>query len=388
MYGNVFSTAYEFAEATLNTLKAHLKGPAMTTGQQAKESRHHKRRSMPGPFMRAIVQEAYGSADVLHEAQVPRPAIRENEVLVKVHAAGLDRGTWHITSGLPYALRPVYGFRAPRHPVPGLDLAGTVEAVGSQVTRFVVGDHVFGSGKGSFAEFAAAHENNLAHKPAGISFEQAAAVPVSACTALIALRAGGVDPVKGPTSKEPKAKGSTSKELKVLITGASGGVGSYAVQLAKAAGAQVTGVASTAKLDLVRSLGADHVIDYTTQDFADGTERYDVIIDIAGNPSVARLRRSLTPAGTAVITGGEEGGSWTGSMDRQLRAVALSPFIKQRLTMIVGTQTAGDLEYLAGLLDAGIITPVIDRTFPLAQVPEAMRYFDAGKARGKVVITI
>lgn len=357
----------------------------MTTGQQAKESRHHKRRSMPGPFMRAIVQEGYGSADVLREAQVPRPAIGENEVLVKVQAAGLDRGTWHITSGLPYALRPVYGFRAPRHPVPGLDLAGTVEAVGSQVTRFVVGDHVFGSGQGTFAEYAAAGENHLAHKPSGISFEQAAAVPVSACTALIALRAGGIDPMK---ASMPKEKAAASRELSVLITGASGGVGSYAVQLAKAAGARVTGVASTAKLDLVRTLGADHVIDYTTEDFADGAERYDVIIDIAGNPSVARLRRSLTPAGTAVITGGEEGGSWTGSMDRQLRAVALSPFIKQRLTMIVGTQTAGDLEHLAELLDAGTITPAIDRTFPLAQVPEAMRYFDAGKARGKVVITI
>ncbi|WP_082698058.1 NAD(P)-dependent alcohol dehydrogenase [Arthrobacter sp. EpRS71] len=348
----------------------------MTTGQQAKESRHHKRRSIPGPFMRAIVQEAYGSADVLHEAQLPRPAIGENDVLVKVRAAGLDRGTWHITSGLPYALRLVYGFRAPRQPVPGLDLAGTVEAVGSKVTRFVAGDHVFGSGKGSFAEYAAAHENHLALKPASISFEQAAAVPVSACTALIALRAGGMDPMKGLVSKD----------LRVLITGASGGVGSYAVQLAKAAGAQVTGVASTAKVDLVRALDADHVIDYTTQDFADGTERYDVIIDIAGNPSVARLRRSLTPAGTAVITGGEEGGSWTGSLDRQLRAVALSPFIKQRLTMIVGVQTAGDLEYLAGLLEEGTISPAIDRTYPLAQVPEAMRYFDAGNARGKVVI--
>jgi len=350
----------------------------MTTGQQAKESLHHKQRYMPGPFMRAIVQEAYGSAGVLHETRIPRPAIGENEVLVKVRAAGLDRGTWHITSGLPYALRLVYGFRAPKQPVPGLDLAGTVEAVGPKVTRFVVGDHVFGSGKGSFAEYASAQESHLALKPASISFEQAAAVPVSACTALIALRAGGMDPVKGLVSKD----------LRVLITGASGGVGSYAVQLAKAAGAQVAGVASTAKVDLVRALGADHVIDYTTQDFVDGTERYDVIIDIAGNPSVARLRRSLTPAGTAVITGGEEGGSWTGSLDRQLRAVALSPFIKQRLTMIVGVQTAGDLEYLAGLLDEGTISPAIDRTYPLEQVPEAMRYFGAGNARGKVVITI
>ncbi|NWL11034.1 NAD(P)-dependent alcohol dehydrogenase [Paenarthrobacter nitroguajacolicus] len=347
----------------------------MTTDQQSKEAR--KEEASPGN-MRAIVQEAYGSADVLHEAQVPRPAIKENEVLVKVRAAGLDRGTWHVTTGLPFALRLAYGFRAPRNPVPGLDLAGTVEAVGAKVTRFAVGDQVFGSGKGSFAEYAAARENQLAHKPAGISFEQAAAVPVSACTALIALRAGGVDPGKGPGAKETK----------VLITGASGGVGSYAVQIAKAAGAEVTGVASAAKADLVRELGADHVIDYASRDFADGSERYDVIIDIAGNPSVSRLRRALTSSGTAVITGGEEGGSWTGSLDRQFRAVALSPFIRQRLTMIVGTQTAADLEYLAGILEAGTITPAIDRSYPLAQVPDAMRYFDAGKARGKIVITI
>lgn len=347
----------------------------MSTGQQSKEAR--KEEASPGN-MRAIVQEAYGSADVLHEAQVPRPAIKENEVLVKVRAAGLDRGTWHVTTGLPFALRLAYGFRAPRNPVPGLDLAGTVEAVGAKVTRFAVGDQVFGSGKGSFAEYAAARENQLAHKPAGISFEQAAAVPVSACTALIALRAGGIDPGIGPVAKE----------LKVLITGASGGVGSYAVQIAKAAGAQVTGVASAAKADLVRELGADHVIDYASRDFADGSERYDVIIDIAGNPSVSRLRRALTSSGTAVITGGEEGGSWTGSLDRQFRAVALSPFIRQRLTMIVGAQTAADLEYLAGILEAGTITPEIDRSYPLAQVPDAMRYLDAGKARGKVVITI
>ncbi|WP_017198864.1 NAD(P)-dependent alcohol dehydrogenase [Arthrobacter sp. M2012083] len=347
----------------------------MTTGQQSTEA--PKDQASPGT-MRAIVHEAYGSADVLREAQIPRPAIKENEVLVKVRAAGLDRGTWHVTTGLPYALRLVYGLRAPRNPVPGLDLAGTVEAVGAKVTRFAVGDQVFGSGKGSFAEYAAAREIQLAHKPAGISFEQAAAVPVSACTALIALRAGGIDPGKGPVGAK----------LRVLVTGASGGVGSYAVQFAKAAGAEVTGVASAAKADLVRDLGADHVIDYNSRDFADGGERYDVIIDIAGNPSVSRLRRALTPSGTAVITGGEEGGSWTGGLDRQFRAVALSPFISQRLTMIVGTQTAADLDYLAGVLETGTMRPAIDRTYPLAQVPAAMRYFDAGRARGKVVVTM
>lgn len=349
----------------------------MTNGQQAKESRPSRPRPASGT-MRAVVQKAYGSADVLHLGQLPRPTIKENEVLVRVHAAGLDRGTWHITTGLPYALRLAYGFKAPRNPVPGLDLAGTVAAVGAKVTRFAVGDQVFGSGKGSFAEYASARENQLAHKPGSISFEQAAVVPVSACTALIALRAGGIDP----------SRGLAPQRLKVLVTGASGGVGSYAVQFAKAAGAEVTGVASAVKLDLVRTLGADHVMDYTAQDFAGGSDHYDVVIDIAGNPSISRLRQALTPSGTAVITGGEEGGSWTGSLDRQFRAMALSPFIRQRLTMIVGTQGAADLEYIAGLLEAGTITPTIDRTYPLGQVPDAMRYFDAGKVRGKIAIII
>jgi NADPH:quinone reductase-like Zn-dependent oxidoreductase len=322
--------------------------------------------------MRAIVQEAYGSADVLHLASIARPVIGEKEVLVRVHAAGLDRGTWHVTTGLPYALRMVYGLRAPKNPVPGLDLAGTVTAVGAAVTRFSVGDEVYGFGKGPFAEYAAAHEDKIARKPANLTFEQASVVPVSASTALQALRAAG-----------PVTPGQ-----KVLVLGASGGVGSYAVQLAKAAGAEVTGVCSTTKQDLVHSLGADHVIDYTRQDFADGSERYDLILDIAGNPTLTRLRNALTPTGTAVITGGEEGGSWTGSMDRQLRALALSPFIGQRLTMVMGKEGAADLEHLRGLIEAGTLTPVIDRTYTLEQVPEAMRYFDSGKARGKIAITI
>ncbi|WP_461171429.1 NAD(P)-dependent alcohol dehydrogenase [Arthrobacter sp. Z1-9] len=322
--------------------------------------------------MRTIVQETYGSADVLHLAHIPRPAISEKEVLVRVHAAGLDRGTWHVTRGLPYALRLAYGLRTPKNPVPGLDLAGTVAAVGAAVTTFSVGDEVFGFGKGPFAEFAAAAENKLALKPANLTFEQASVVPVSASTALQAIRAAG-----------PITPGQ-----RVLVLGASGGVGSYAVQLAKAAWAEVTGVSSTAKMDLLRSLGADHVIDYTRQDFADGTERYDLILDIAGNPTLTRLRNALTPTGTAVITGGEEGGSWTGSMDRQLRALALNPFINQRLTMVMGKENAADLEHLRRLIEAGTLTPVMDRTYTLEQVPDAMRYFDAGKARGKIAITI
>lgn len=348
----------------------------MTSGQQAAETPLSGGSPSAEPqassTMGAIVQEAYGSADVLHMAQIPKPKIAENEVLVRVHAAGLDRGTWHVTRGLPYALRLAYGMRAPKNPVPGLDLAGTVVAIGAAVTRFAAGDQVFGVGKGSFAEYATARESQLARKPANISFEQASVVPVSACTALQTLRAAS----------------QITPGQKVLVLGASGGVGSYAVQLAKAAGAEVTGVCSTGKMDLVSSLGADHVIDYTKQDFADGIEHYDLILDIAGNPTLSRLRRALTATGTAVITGGEEGGSWTGSMDRQLRALALSPFISQRLTMVFATQGSADLEHLAGLIEAGTLVPAVGRSYPLEQVPDAMRYFDAGKARGKIAITI
>ncbi|MET4620836.1 NADPH:quinone reductase-like Zn-dependent oxidoreductase [Arthrobacter sp. 2762] len=352
----------------------------MTTGQQAKETSASNVAPTSEDTMRAVVQDAYGSADVFRLARIPRPEVAGNEVLVRVHAAGLDRGTWHIMAGKPYALRLAFGFRGPKNPVPGLDVAGTVEAVGPEVTRFADGDHVFGVGKGSFAEYALAGEDHLALKPASISFEQAGVVPVSACTALQALRAGGIE-VGTPA-------GQTAKGLKVLITGASGGVGGYAVQFAKAAGAEVTGACSSGKVDHVKSLGADHVIDYAKQDFADGSEHYDVIIDLAGNPSLKRLRRALTHSGTAVLTGGEEGGPLTGGMDRQFRALALSPFISQKLTMIVGTERAEDLEYLAGLLQAGSIVPAIDRSYPLDRVPEAMRYFDAGKTRGKIAITI
>lgn len=324
-----------------------------------------------GTTMRAIVQETYGDADVLRLETVERPEIAENEVLVRVHAAGLDRGTWHLMAGQPYVMRLGFGLRGPRNPVPGTDVAGTVVAVGPAVTRFAVGDEVFGTGRGTFAEYAVAREDRLARKPAGLSFEEAAVVPVSATTALQALT----------------DVGRVERGQQVLVTGASGGVGSYAVQLAKAFGAEVTGVAGTARLDLVRSLGADHVVDRTREDFADGTRRYDLILDIAGNPTLARLRRALTPTGTAVIVGGEGGGSWTG-MSRQLRAVALSPFVRQRLTFFVARQRAADLERLVGLIEAGTVTPSIDRTYPLDQAPEAMRHLEAGKARGKVAITV
>jgi NADPH:quinone reductase-like Zn-dependent oxidoreductase len=292
-------------------------------------------------------------------------------VLLRVHAAGLDRGTWHLMTGQPYLLRPVAGLRGPRNPVPGLDVAGTVVAVGPDVTRFAVGDEVFGFGRGAFADFAAAHEDKLTTKPACASFEQAAVVPVSAVTALRALTDAG----------------QVTAGQKVLVTGASGGVGSYAVQLATAYGAEVTGVCSTAKLDLVRALGASHVIDYARDDFADGAQHYDLIIDIAGNPGLARLRRALTATGTAVLTGGEDGGNWTG-MGRQLRALALSPFLRQRLTMLTPRQRSSDLDRLTGFLEAGTVTPSIGATYSLDQVPEAMRHLEAGQARGKIVITV
>lgn len=323
--------------------------------------------------MRAIVQDRYGDADTLRNERIALPEINVREVLVHVHAAGLDRGTWHLMTGKPYLMRIAgMGLRGPKDRVPGRDLAGTVEAVGSEVTRFAVGDEVYGVGRGSFAEYAVVREDKLARKPVNLSFERAAVVPISAGTALQALTDQG--------RLEP---GQT-----VLVIGASGGVGSYAVQLAKALGAEVTGVAGTAKLDLVRSLGADHVIDYTHDDWADGTRHYDLVLDIAGNPGLSRLRRALTPTGTAVLVGGEDGGSLTGGMNRQLRALLLSPFVGQRFAMLVAKERASDLDRLADFLEDGTVTPTVDGTYPLDRVPEAMRRLAAGQVRGKVAITL
>ena len=326
---------------------------------------------MTGQRMQAIIQTQYGTADVLRLAEIERPAIKADEVLVEVRAAGLDRGTWHLMAGMPYAARLAVGLRAPKNQVPGLDVAGVVVAVGSAVTRFQPGDEVFGVSKGSFAEFAAARENKLARKPSNLTFEQAAAVPVSGMTALRGL----VD------------VGSTTEGQKVLIIGASGGVGSYAVQIAKALGAEVTGVCSTGKLDLVRSLGADHVIDYSQEDFADGEQRHDLILDIGGNSSLSRLRRALTAHGTLVIVGGEGRGRWIG-MDRQVRALALSPFVGQRLTMLAPKEHYAVLERLTELIENGQLVPVIEQTYPLNDMPDAMRHLHAGRARGKLVITV
>lgn len=325
----------------------------------------------PEGTMRAVVQDGYGSSEVLRTTQVPVPAFGDAEVLVRVRAAGLDRGTEHLMTGKPYAMRLGFGLRRPRNPVLGRDVAGTVVAVGSSVTRFAVGDEVYGIAPGSFAEYAVAREDKLAAKPAGLPFDRAAVVPVSGLTALQATY----------------DVGEVEAGRRVLVIGASGGVGTYAVQLAVAAGAEVTGVASAAKLDLVRSLGAAHVLDYTRDDFADGEHRYDVILDIGGNSSLSRLRRALTPRGTVVFVGGENAGRVTG-MGRQLRAALLSPFLRQRLCLFMAKERGTDLERLTALIDAGSLTPSVDRSYPLEQAPEAMRRLEAGDVRGKVAITL
>lgn len=328
--------------------------------------------AVPANTMRAITQETYGSADVLRLTRIARPEVADNGVLIRVHAAGLDRGAWHLMTGKPYALRLGFGMRAPKNPVRGREVAGTIVAVGSAVTGLSEGDEVYGIAEGSFAEYAVARADKIARKPANITFEQAAVVPISALTALQALTDAG----------------RIQAGQQVLIIGASGGVGSFAVQLAKAFGAQVTGVCGASKLDLVRSLGADHVIDYAIDDFAGGDRRYDLILDIAGNPAPSRLRRALTPAGTAVIVGGEFGGNLTGGLGRQVRALALSLFVRQRLTGFLCKERASDLQRLTDLIEAGTVTPTVDRAYPLDQVPDAMRYLEDGKARGKVAITV
>ena len=331
--------------------------PVATAGQEA---------------MRAIVQDVYGSADRLRLAEIDKPVIAAGEVMVRVRAAGVDRGTCHLMRGEPYLMRILgFGFRGPKNRVPGLDVAGTVAAAGPGVTRFQAGDEVFGISRGSFAEYAAAREDKLVRKPASLSFEQAAVVAVSGLAAIKGLRAGRI-----------------AAGQKVLIIGASGGVGTYAVQLARAFGATVTGVCSTAKSDLVRSIGADQVIDYTREDFADGRQHYDLILDIGGNSRLSRLRRALTPKGTLVIAG-DEGGKWTG-VGRQFRALALSPVVPQRLTMFISStnKRQADLEALRQQIEAGHLTPIVGKTYPLPEVPEAIRHLEGGRAQGKIAITV
>ena len=323
--------------------------------------------------MRAITQDRYGEAgDVLRLQEIARPAIGEADVLLRVHAAGVDRGVWHLMTGLPYPARLACGIRAPKTRVRGREVAGRVVAAGPAVTALHVGDEVFGIADGSFAEYASARPGRLAPKPANLTFAQAAAVPVSALTALQAVR----------------DRGRVQAGQKVLVIGASGGVGTFAVQIAKAAGAEVTGVSSTAKLDLVRSLGADHVIDYTRDDITAGGHRHDVILDAGGHRPLSQLRRALTPRGTLVIVGSEHGGRWLGGSDRQLRALMLSPFTRQRLTTFICSENTQDLRALTELIESGQVRPVIDRTYPLSQVSQAIQYLRDGHAQGKVVVNL
>jgi NADPH:quinone reductase-like Zn-dependent oxidoreductase len=325
--------------------------------------------------MRAIVHDRYGTApeDVLRLKEVDKPSIADDQVLVRVHAASVDRGTWHIMAGLPYPIRVAgFGLRKPKYLNPGRSLAGTIEAVGHDVTDFEPADEVFGICNGSFAEYVAVRTDKLAAKPSNLSFDQAAAVPISGIAALQAVR----------------DHGRIKAGQKVVVVGASGGVGSFAVQIAKAFGAEVSGVCSTAKVDLVRALGADHVIDYNRQDFADGRNRYDVILDIGGNRRLSHLRRALTRKGTLVIVGGETDGRWLGGTDRQLRALVLSRLVSQKLGTFIASENAADLIALRELIEAGQVKSAVDRTYPLSDAPTAIRHLIDGRARGKIVITV
>ena len=327
-----------------------------------------------GQTMAAVVQESYGAEPeaVLRTARLARPTIGPAEILVRVLASSVDRGTWHMMAGLPYAVRPVSGLRRPRLPNPGRNIAGVVEAVGPKVTGFAPGDEVYGTAVAAFAEYAATRPARIAPKPTGLTFEEAATVPVSALTALQAVR----------------DKGSVQEGQQVLITGAAGGVGTFAVQLAHSFGAQVTAVASTSKLDAVRALGADHVIDYTREDFLAGPRRYDVIIDIAGNRGLRDLRRALTPRGRLVITGGETDGPWLGGTDRQLRAQMLSPFTGQHLGTLIASEHADGLRDLTTLIDTGMLSPVVDRVYPPAETAAAVRHLLDGRATGKLALAL
>jgi NADPH:quinone reductase-like Zn-dependent oxidoreductase len=328
-----------------------------------------------GQTMTAVVQGRYGSepADVLRLTRIDKPAIAADQVLVRVRAASVDRGTWHIMAGLPYPIRLAgFGLRRPKYANPGRNLAGTAEAIGAEVIGFTPGDEVYGTATSTFAEYAVAEPGKLSLKPTNLSFDQASTVPVSGVTALQAVR----------------DHGHVRAAEKVLIIGASGGVGSFAVQIAKAFGAEVTGVAGTAKLALVQSLGADHVLDRTREDFADGGPRFDVILDMGGNAGLSRLRRALTPRGRLVIVGGETDGRLLGGSGRQIRATLLSRFVSQTLGSFITSENAADLTALSELIEAGLVSPAIDRTYPLAETAAAIRHLLDGRARGKLVVSV
>jgi NADPH:quinone reductase-like Zn-dependent oxidoreductase len=323
--------------------------------------------------MQAITYHCYGPPEVLELQALEKPAPAEDQVLVRVHAAAVNPLDWHYMRGSPYIMRLGTGLGAPKETRLGVDFAGTIEAVGNRVTRFKPGDEVFGGRTGAFAEYVTVREDRaLALKPANVSFEQAAAVPIAAITALQGLR----------------DKGRLQPGQKVLINGASGGVGTFAVQIAKALGAEVTGVCSSRNVDMVRALGADHVIDYTRENFTEGGQRYDLILDNVGNHSLRAIRRALVPDGTLVIVGGSSKGNWIGPMTEPLLAILSSPFVSQNLENFMARLDPQDLSALADLMRAGKVTPVIDRRYPLSEVPAAIRYLEEGHARGKVIITV
>lgn len=322
--------------------------------------------------MKGIAYRCYGSPDVLKLEQLEKPVPAEDQVLVKVHAAAINPLDVHFMRGTPYITRLVAGIGRPVRAQLGMDFSGTVEAVGSKVTRFKPGDEVFGGRFGSFAEYIAVPEGRaIAHKPANLSFVQAAVVPVAAVAALQALR----------------DEGQLQAGQEVLINGASGGVGTFAVQIAKIFGAEVTGVCSTRNVEMVRRLGADHVIDYTQRNFTEASERYDLIIDMVGSHGLLDYRRVLKPTGRLVIVGGPDG-KWVGFLAAPLRAIVLSPFVEQQMGMMMSSLNQADLVLLGEWMQAGKVTPVIDRAFSLEQVPEAIRYLEQGRARGKVVIQV
>jgi NADPH:quinone reductase-like Zn-dependent oxidoreductase len=323
--------------------------------------------------VKAIVRRAYGGVEAVEFGDVEQPSPGPEEVLVRVAAAGVDRGVWHLMTGLPYLVRLAgYGVRRPKHPVLGMDVAGVVERVGERVTRFARGDEVFGLAAGSFAEYACAREDKLTAKPAAVGFTEAATLGVSGLAALQAVRDHGrVQPGE-----------------RVLILGASGGVGSLAVQIAKSHGACVTGVCSATKADLVTSLGADEVVDYSEEDVSAGGRQWDVVLDVGGNRPLRVLRRTLTPTGRLVIVGGEGGGRWIGGVDRQLRALLLSPFVSQSLGTFISSENAGDLAVLADMASCGRLLPAVETTFSLADATAAIAHVSSGHARGKVALAV
>ncbi len=322
--------------------------------------------------MRAVINERYGAAEVLELRELPMPELEADQVLVRVHAAAVNPLDWHFMTGTPYFLRLIAGGRGPKQQVRGVDMAGVVQAVGSDVTAYRTGDEVFGGGAGCFAEFVASREKNIAHKPSGMGFDEAAALPVAAVTALQGLR----------------DHAGVSRGSSVLINGASGGVGSYAVQIAKHLGAEVTAVCSTRNVDLVRSLGADHVIDYTIDDFAAMPRRYDAILDNVGNRSLSDCRRVLTDTGVLVIVSGPKHNKLLGPVTRVLLAKVRFLIGKQRAVTFTADETHDELVALADLVDAGTLRSVIDRTYQLDETADAMRYLADGHAQGKIIIDV